>query len=46
MAIAKGEWIVSPYRKYPGLNAVGLGYRLFGKPKESLRGNHYARVDA
>ena len=45
MAIAKRGWIVPPYRKYPGLDAVGLGYRLFGKPKESRRGNHCAIVN-
>ena len=45
MAIAKRGWIVPPDRKWPGLNAVGLGYRFFGNPKESLRGNHYASVD-
>ena len=45
MAIAKRGWIVPPYRKYPGLDAVGLGYRLFGKPKESRHGNHCASVD-
>ena len=45
MAIAKLGWTVPPHRQYPGLNIVGLGYLLFGKPKESLRGNHYASVD-